>query len=55
MCTKNNFGPKEVTNDTLGLVIGYQLPKIATTHHQVIDETFGYTLFVSSMLLETIS
>jgi L-cystine uptake protein TcyP (sodium:dicarboxylate symporter family) len=50
MCTKNNFGPKEVTNGTLGHVIGYQLPKIVTTHHQVIDETFGYIVFVSSML-----
>jgi hypothetical protein len=48
------FGPKEVTNDTLGHVIGYQLPKIATTHHQVIDETFGYIVFASSMLLEIV-
>jgi hypothetical protein len=24
MCTKNNFGPKEVINNTLGHVIGYQ-------------------------------
>jgi hypothetical protein len=50
MCTKFFFGPKEVINDTLGHVIGCQLPKIATTHHQVIDETFGYTILVSSML-----
>jgi hypothetical protein len=34
----------------LGHVIGYQLPKIATTHHQVINETFGCIIFVSSML-----
>ncbi len=50
MCTKFFFGPKEVINDTLGHVIGCQLPKIATTHHQVIDETFGYIIFNSSML-----
>ncbi len=54
MCTKKNFGPKEVANGTLGNVIGYQLPTIATTHHQVIDENFGYTVLVSSMLLEII-
>jgi hypothetical protein len=23
MCKKNNYGPKEITNDTLGHVIGY--------------------------------
>jgi hypothetical protein len=30
------------------------LPKIATTHHQVIDESFGYTILVSSTLLEIV-
>ncbi len=54
MCIKNNFGPKEVANGTLGHVIGYQLPKIATTHHQVIDESFGNTILVSSKLLEIV-
>jgi hypothetical protein len=54
MCTKNNFRPKEVTNGTLGHVIGYQLLETATTHHQVINESSGYILFVSSTLLEII-
>jgi hypothetical protein len=48
MCTKNNFGPKEVANGTLGHVIGYWLLENVITHHQVIDESFGYTIFVSS-------
>jgi hypothetical protein len=26
------------------------LPKITTSHHQVIDETYGYTILVSSTL-----
>jgi hypothetical protein len=30
------------------------LPKIATTHHQVIDESFGNTILVSSKLLEIV-
>ncbi len=30
------------------------MPKTTTTYHQVIDETFGYTILVSSMLLEII-
>ncbi len=54
MCTKNNFEPKEVDNGTLGHVIGYQLPKTTTTHHQVIDESFGYIVLVSSTLLEIV-
>jgi hypothetical protein len=54
ICTKNNFRPKEVINGTLGHVIGYQLPKTTTTHHQVIDENFGYIVLVSSTLLDTI-
>jgi hypothetical protein len=54
MCTKDNFGPKEFVNGTLGHVIGYQLPKIVTTHHQVIDESSGYTILVSSTLLEIV-
>jgi hypothetical protein len=54
MCTINNFGPKEVTNGTLGHVIGYQLLEITTTHHRVIDESFGYIVFVSSTLLKII-
>jgi len=34
----------------LGHVIGYRLPKTTTTHHQVINETYGYTILVSSTL-----
>jgi hypothetical protein len=41
---------KEVVNGTLGNVIGYKLPKTTTTHHQVIDEIYGYTILVSSTL-----
>jgi hypothetical protein len=54
MCTKDNFGPKEFANGTLGHVIGYRLPKTITTHHQVIDESSGYTILVSSTLLEIV-
>jgi hypothetical protein len=48
MCTKNNSGPKEVTNGTLGHVIGYWLLENVITHHQVIDKSFGYIVLVSS-------
>ncbi len=48
MCTKNNSRPKEVANGTLGHVIGYRLPENVITHHQVIDESFGYIVIVSS-------
>jgi len=54
MCAKNNSKPKEVANGTLGHVIGYQLPQNVITHHQVIDESFGYTILVSSTLSEVI-
>ncbi len=54
MCTKNNSRPMEVANRTLGHVIGYQLPEITTTHHQVIDETSRYIILVSSMLPEIV-
>jgi ATP-dependent exoDNAse (exonuclease V) alpha subunit len=50
MCTKNNSRPKEVANGTLGNVIGYQLPKTTTTHHQVIDESSRYTVLISPTL-----
>jgi len=43
MCKKNNYGPKEIANDTLGQVIGYWLLKTIIIHHQVIDGTSGYT------------
>jgi len=48
MCTKKNSRPEEVANGTLGHVIGYQLPENVITHHQVIDESFGYIVHVSS-------
>ncbi len=48
MCTKNNSRPKEVTNGTLGHVIGYWLLENVITHHQVIDKSFGYIVLVSS-------
>jgi L-cystine uptake protein TcyP (sodium:dicarboxylate symporter family) len=54
MCTKNNSRPTKVANGTLGHVIGYLLAKIATTHHQVIDETSKYTTLVSPTLLEMV-
>jgi len=54
MCTKNNFRPKEVANGTLGHVIDYKLPKTAIKHHQVIDETSRYIVFVSSTLPEIV-
>jgi hypothetical protein len=39
-----------VENGTLGHVVGYQLPNDATSSHQVIDESTGYTVTVSSTL-----
>jgi hypothetical protein len=50
MCTKKNLGPREVANGTLKHVVGYQLPNDATSSHQVIDESIGYTVIVSSTL-----
>ncbi len=40
--TKNNHGPKEITNGILGHVIGYQLLENAITHHQYINESSRY-------------
>ena len=51
MCTKNNLGPREVANGTLGHVVGYQLPNDATSSHQVINKSIGYTVIVSPILL----
>jgi hypothetical protein len=47
---KKNSRPKEVANGTLGHVVGYQLPNDTTSNHQVIDESTGYTVTISSML-----
>jgi hypothetical protein len=50
MCTKSDVGPNEVVNGTLGHVVKYRLLEIATKHHQVIDQNFGYTKLLSSTL-----
>jgi hypothetical protein len=52
MYTKNNSSPKQVANETLGHVIGFQLPSNASSHQQVIDESLGYSVLVSSVLSE---
>jgi hypothetical protein len=49
MCTKNNLGQREVVDGTLWHVVGYQLPNNATSSHQVINESTGYTVTISSI------
>ena len=39
-----------MANGTLGHVVGYQLPNDTTSYHQVIDESTGYTVTISSIL-----
>jgi hypothetical protein len=44
----NNSSPRQVTNETLGHVVGFQLPSNASSCQQVIDELSCYSVLVSS-------
>jgi hypothetical protein len=53
-CKKNNFGPKEIINGTLGSCHWLPVVKNAITHHQAIDESSRHIVLVSSTLLEVV-